>query len=209
MIHVPPKTFYGEMRFRTVAQRVVRDLSEANRSTKDELLMELRQEPPTAPFPSDPEKYVTSIFGADPELFPLAVDALEEVQEEWTLKEEGGVTRWSLHNARSLIWAHGVPDTVGLYQDERGDWVVEARWPRLSHRFLGLSWGYSGEGPRGLEELFEMLGADPLISMKEIEKSVVRTRVPKEKKYHFQGPREWEPAWKGKVYVKGVDYGKD
>lgn len=212
MITVPPGVFYGDMAPRTVAQSVVNDLVEAQRSTRDEFLgmMETRLRNPGAPVPSDVREYADALYGADPGFGGHLAEAARAVQDEWTVGEEGGVTRWSLHNARALISRHGLPERVALLTDDRGEWVIEAHWPGLTHRFLGFSWGYSGEGPRGLEEFFGMLGADPAVTMREIGASLVRIRVHKRIEYRFPpGPKEWQPgAWTGRMYHKGVDYGK-
>lgn len=71
------------------------------------------------------------------------------------LRDECGVTRYSLENARRLNKALGRPVRVECHYDPNG-----AEWYRVkafydsgdTHVFTGLSWGYNGEGPRGLLE---------------------------------------------------------
>lgn len=89
------------------------------------------------------------------------------------LKEEGGVTQISLHNARELINERGIPDAVELYWRERIGHCVQAIWldeegDATSHVFSGFSWGYAGEGPHGLLEFFEMIGMVPRVTIAQI-----------------------------------------
>ena len=70
------------------------------------------------------------------------------------LKEECGVTDYSLRNAQLLIEKQGIPDRVRLtYVERPWDFLCEAEWydkPISKFVFSGFSWGYFGEGPRGL-----------------------------------------------------------
>ncbi len=108
------------------------------------------------------------------------------------LETEGGITEISLQNARTLIARHGLPDEVEIYQAQlppnSGEHLVEARWrDGTRHTFSGFSWGYRGEGPRGLETFFALLGCVPLVSLRQI----------------ARWPQERFPAL---TYVKGEDY---
>ena len=89
------------------------------------------------------------------------------------VETEGGITEISLRNARTLIARQGLPDEVELYQAQlppnAGEHLVTARWrdgPR--HTFSGFAWGYRGEGPRGLETFFGLLGCVPPVSLCQI-----------------------------------------
>jgi hypothetical protein len=78
------------------------------------------------------------------------------------LREEAGITRDSLHNARALERRWGRP--VELVLDAGGstvDHCVTAFYPG-GQRFIftGFAWGYGGEGPRGLCEFLRGLGFD-------------------------------------------------
>jgi hypothetical protein len=67
------------------------------------------------------------------------------------LIEEGGVTDNSLYNAEVLVKDLGIPDSVALtYIDEPWDYLCTAVWGETSFVFSGFSWGYFGEGPKGL-----------------------------------------------------------
>lgn len=78
-----------------------------------------------------------------------------------TLEPEGGVTRVSLSNAETLIEAYGRPTTLRLYYDPIHWYMVTAVfYGGVTHTFSGFSWGYSGEGPRGLETFFTACGVD-------------------------------------------------
>ena len=75
------------------------------------------------------------------------------------LQNEGGVTAISIANAKRLLDVLGKPERLELtYTDE--DWYrVTAVWPLgRNHTFTGFSWGYNGEGPRGLEIFCRMCG---------------------------------------------------
>lgn len=81
------------------------------------------------------------------------------------LEKECGVTRISIRNAAKLRQERGVPDEIRLFEDMREDYVVQAIWYQQEnglfdsdHTFTGFSWGYAGEGPRGLRDFFEMCG---------------------------------------------------
>lgn len=71
------------------------------------------------------------------------------------LLREGGITQTSLKNARRLRKRLGLPIRLELHMAPTG-----AEWYRTrvmydngdSHTFTGFSWGYSGEGSRGLQE---------------------------------------------------------
>jgi hypothetical protein len=68
------------------------------------------------------------------------------------LRPEGGITRTALDNGAILRANHGTPVWVRLTYDVTDWYVVEAGYADgTKHRFTGLGWGYSGEGPRGLE----------------------------------------------------------
>lgn len=75
------------------------------------------------------------------------------------LIREGGVTKISLDNGERLRRAFGLPIAVRLvYTTDGPDWyrVFACYMPPNSdprvHVFTGFSWGYGGEGPRGLAE---------------------------------------------------------
>lgn len=108
------------------------------------------------------------------------------------LETEGGITEISLRNARALIARHGLPDEVEMYQAQlppnAGEHLVAARWrDGTRHTFRGFSWGYLGDGPRGLETFFAVLGCFPPVSLRQI----------------ALWPQERFPAL---IYVKGEDY---
>ena len=75
-------------------------------------------------------------------------------------KEECGVTFNSLENAKMLIKMFGKPDMVSLtYIDDPWEYLVKAEWSNSSFTFTGFSWGYYGEGSRGLFEFLQMCGS--------------------------------------------------
>lgn len=90
---------------------------------------------------------------------------LEPGKRMW-LEGEGGVTDISLHNAHVLLEHLGLPDRVSIYWDplhSEGP-AVRAVWEApgaMAHTFTGFSWGYGGEGPRGLFRFLESIGARP------------------------------------------------
>ena len=68
------------------------------------------------------------------------------------IRSEGGITQIALDNGAILRENHGTPVWVRLTYDVKDWYVVEAGYSDgTKHRFTGLGWGYSGEGPRGLE----------------------------------------------------------
>ena len=79
------------------------------------------------------------------------------------LEQECGVTQISLKNAKKLVQRYGLPAFIHLFYDKK-DWTcVQIVWtdhPAISHIFTGFSWGYGGEGPRGLKKLFDLLKID-------------------------------------------------
>lgn len=120
--------------------------------------------------------------------------------------KETGATRDSLANARELIIKYGLPDTVTAITTSV-DWYVQAKWSDgLLYIFEGFSWGYRGEGPRGMESFFGMIGMDPPIAFSEIEKWPLPEKV---RIIARPGPLEWSPqSWKNK-FIRGLHYGKD
>jgi len=85
------------------------------------------------------------------------------------LLPEGGVTTISLHNAHVLIHEYGLPERVELFQDPKDGHLVEMWWSDIhADRLTGFSWGYGGEGPRGLEQFFKMLNFSPPIGIHQI-----------------------------------------
>jgi len=71
------------------------------------------------------------------------------------LLKEAGVTQTSLKNERRLSKRLGRPVRVELHYDPDGDdwYIVRAFYDSGDqHNFTGFSWGYGGEGPRGLLE---------------------------------------------------------
>ncbi|MFA7218936.1 MAG: hypothetical protein WC119_00225 [Synergistaceae bacterium] len=73
------------------------------------------------------------------------------------MRKEGGVTIYSLHNAKLLINKFGKPDRVILnYVVDPWDYVCIAEWGNDSFTFSGFSWGYYGEGSRGLAEFLNL-----------------------------------------------------
>ena len=71
------------------------------------------------------------------------------------LTEECCVTVHSIENAKILVKAYGIPSVITITGDpSEADHVVHCEWGRLfskvAHDFTGFSWGYGGEGPRGL-----------------------------------------------------------
>jgi hypothetical protein len=93
----------------------------------------------------------------------IAVDDLFTVKKPIKFKPEGGVTRFSLENARMILEAGYLFERgIMQYDNVSGDWWVTAFFNRdgevASHKFGGFSFGYSGEGPRGLIEFSEMFG---------------------------------------------------
>lgn len=76
------------------------------------------------------------------------------------MKPECGITFDSLDNARELIAKHGTGVArIDFMARVKGNYyVVEIRWTNGTRfRFDGFSWGYTGTGPAGLDELLRML----------------------------------------------------
>lgn len=85
------------------------------------------------------------------------------------VKKEDGVTSISLRNAEILLEWYGQPNLVKLWYDEREWSVVTVEWPNdFKHSFTGFSWGYTGEGPHGLEAFAEAVGLGSLLDMRTI-----------------------------------------
>ena len=80
------------------------------------------------------------------------------------LKQECGVTDISLFNAKALVAMFGNPSKVTLHSmRDATEQNVIASWDfgggaGIDHTFSGFSWGYGGEGPRGLYKFFRMIG---------------------------------------------------
>lgn len=78
-------------------------------------------------------------------------------------KPEGSTIN-SLNNARFIRNAgYDYVKSTMVYDNVRGDWKVEAFFrrgngPVVAHIFGGFSFGYGGEGPRGLLEFAEIFG---------------------------------------------------
>ena len=72
-----------------------------------------------------------------------------------SLVPEQGATKHSLQNGETLRALHGQPAIVVLLYDQDGaDWYrAEVTYADgHEHTFTGFSWGYGGEGCRGLAE---------------------------------------------------------
>lgn len=78
-------------------------------------------------------------------------------------QEECGVTQISLENAYYLLSKYGEPYSVDLTEED-GEWYVTVAWhvgvEMTDQKFSGFSWGYNGEGPRGLKTLMKALGME-------------------------------------------------
>jgi hypothetical protein len=76
------------------------------------------------------------------------------------LKPEQGVTQISLENATEIIADRGLPNLIQLVNegDNTSEHSVIVAWGDFEHKFTGFSWGYGGEGPRGLAKFFQMVG---------------------------------------------------
>jgi len=69
------------------------------------------------------------------------------------IQREGGVTRISLRNGELLNGRKGAPVWVRLCLHPDHWYVTQAGYSDgSSHTFTGFSWGYAGEGSRGLAE---------------------------------------------------------
>jgi hypothetical protein len=128
----------------------------------------------------------------------------------WAIKipKETGSTRVSLENAALLLVRYGLPAELGV-ENVRDEFVVWAHWPPrvMTYSFQGFSWGYSGEGPRGLESLFKMVGMEPSVSFDQI----LKWPHPPEGRRRKAGHTvlDWMPrAWQ-KRFLRGRDYGQD
>lgn len=78
------------------------------------------------------------------------------------LQVECGTTQISLENAMFLMEQYGIPHTVTLINggnETDADYGVLAIWDGVMHLFTGFSWGYSGEGPRGLDIFLKACGS--------------------------------------------------
>lgn len=76
-------------------------------------------------------------------------------------EQECGVTSVSLQNLADFTTLHGKIDSLDFSGDtKRGDYFVTAHWKDGSAwKFSGFSWGYAGEGPRGLQALLKVFGS--------------------------------------------------
>lgn len=124
--------------------------------------------------------------------------------------EEDSSTRRSVANAKAMLVDRGVPDTVRLWYHPRLWYRVEAEWkkPHFRHEFEGFSWGYTGEGPHGLQVFLQAIGV-PVTITKSISNwtPMFGGAQPVDRK----GPHEWSPRNEAgiKVFRKDIDYGKD
>ena len=74
------------------------------------------------------------------------------------LKKECCATSVSLHNAAILVARYGIPKMFSLEYTPSGEYNVYVIWPdAMVHTFTGFSWGYGGEGCRGLWEFVQMI----------------------------------------------------
>jgi len=71
---------------------------------------------------------------------------------------EHGDTRTSLRNADYLLRTYGKPVSIELIRGEDCNYGVLAIWKGTMHLFTGFAWGYSGEGPSGLDEFLRAAG---------------------------------------------------
>lgn len=127
------------------------------------------------------------------------------------LEPEEGSTRVSLENASKLLKELGLPDVIHLYWDPQLWYVTEAWWGNELHKFTGFSWGYTGEGPRGLLGFFKMIGMDPSVNIKEIGSWPEKLRATESgyRRWTRGGLRHWRPErTSGIVFWKGVHYGR-
>ena len=74
------------------------------------------------------------------------------------LVPERGDTRTSLRNADYLLRTYGKPVSIELICGEDCNYGVLAIWKGTMHLFTGFSWGYTGEGPSGLDEFLHASG---------------------------------------------------
>lgn len=79
------------------------------------------------------------------------------------LVKEGGTTRVSLVNL-DILGVFGIPVEIRVHWSTQEWFKVRVAWEdrngeEVSHVFTGFSWGYFGEGPRGLEEALKAWGA--------------------------------------------------
>lgn len=121
--------------------------------------------------------------------------------------EENGSTRQSLKNAALLIVKHGLPEYI-LLKSVGDRWGVKAQWGPLEYWFDGFAWGFGGEGPRGLATLFEMMGAEPPITTKEVASWPMPGGVKRRQKRGW-GVKAWSPPVWQKGFARGREYGKD
>lgn len=79
---------------------------------------------------------------------------------ETTLREEGGATQHSLHNARVLVAEHGKPVEIHFTANKAEcQYRTSARWADgTTFEFTGFAAGYYGEGPRGLATFLQLCG---------------------------------------------------
>lgn len=85
------------------------------------------------------------------------------------LQEEGGITQVSLENAKTLMKRYPRIIKIVLYIDKNEhlvDVVFADMFESYTHAFSGFSWGYIGEGPRGLKTFLKMANID--VSREEI-----------------------------------------
>ncbi len=82
------------------------------------------------------------------------------------MKPEGGVTEFSLENARELLRLRGKPRELHfLGHVGRGDYYVTAVWYDGSRFcFSGFAWGYGGTACQGLDQFLALLGITTLNS---------------------------------------------
>ena len=98
----------------------------------------------------------------------LEVFERNRVRKRKVLQVEGGITQVSLENAQLLFKQYGVPQEVELI-NKNSEYDVLVSWcnPSYTHLFTGFSWGYCGEGPRGLDILLDACySTHPRLSMK-------------------------------------------
>lgn len=74
------------------------------------------------------------------------------------LELENGSTRTSLFNADYFLRVFGKPLSIELINGEDCNYGVLVIWKSTMHLFTGFSWGYTGEGPSGLDEFLHASG---------------------------------------------------
>lgn len=86
-------------------------------------------------------------------------DGIKNLQQHFRIPQtEDGNTEVSLENADALLRERGLPEVVELVVGGPGKFETRLTWTDFKSILTGLSWGYDGVGPHGLDCFLSSIG---------------------------------------------------